>query len=70
MTSVCATCKWSGRRFSPQPFAPKTFVVAGTGWNWWVNNGASSARGNACRGGARLEWCRKLGTSYAIGGLR
>ena len=24
---------------SPQPFAPRTLVVAGTGWNSWVNSG-------------------------------
>ena len=35
------------RPASPQPFAPRTLVVAGTGWNAWVNSGASSALGNA-----------------------
>src|SRR5215472_3478705 len=32
---------------SPQPFAPNTLVVAGTGWNSCRNIGASSARGKA-----------------------
>ena len=32
---------------SPQPFAPNTLVLAGTGWNSWRNIGASSARGKA-----------------------
>ena len=32
---------------SPQPFAPRTLVFAGTGWKACVNSGASSARGSA-----------------------